>query len=433
MNETTTETTYPEVSTLPAIKPLADAALERLGLAVAVVERLKGYGKLVLADLTDKKAANDLDEKRKEVKRFRVAWENACKEGRSEANAIADAWVKAQNSLSADFKSTEAHLAKQVEAFENEQERLRKIAEEERLEKIRLRVESVVSVGAPLDMGLVNTLDDEAWGAYIEELQASAQILETATRQADELTALGDPATPAEVLQMEAHEIEHRLSVARKADHDRKEAARIQEEEEEAERQRVAAQEKAARVRLETGAQRMRDLAMLGSVVDLDAVADMTPDAFEVALATATQEKADRDAAAAKAAQEQRERDEELARMRQAEADRLEAERQAEEKRLQLEREQEDARRRAEEAEAEKARQEAERKAKEEREAEEARILEASRPEREKIAAWAKATIEELTKGTPEIADPQLSQMVTECIAGLVDDLGSLRAAVEDA
>lgn len=28
MNETTTETTYPEVSTLPAIKPLADAALE---------------------------------------------------------------------------------------------------------------------------------------------------------------------------------------------------------------------------------------------------------------------------------------------------------------------------------------------------------------------------------------------------------------------
>lgn len=334
MNETTTETTYPEVSTLPAIKPLADAALERLGLAVAVVERLKGYGKLVLADLTDKKAANDLDEKRKEVKRFRVAWENACKEGRSEANAIADAWVKAQNSLSADFKSTEAHLAKQVEAFENEQERLRKIAEEERLEKIRLR---------------------------------------------------------------------------------------------------VAAQEKAARVRLETGAQRMRDLAMLGSVVDLDAVADMTPDAFEVALATATQEKADRDAAAAKAAQEQRERDEELARMRQAEADRLEAERQAEEKRLQLEREQEDARRRAEEAEAEKARQEAERKAKEEREAEEARILEASRPEREKIAAWAKATIEELTKGTPEIADPQLSQMVTECIAGLVDDLGSLRAAVEDA
>lgn len=319
---------YPEVSTLPAIKPLADAALERLGLAVAVVEKLKGYKQLVLSDLTDKKAANDLDEKRKEVKRFRVAWTSACKEGRAEANAIADAWVKAQKTLVEDFEQVEDHLERQVSAHTSEVARIAREAEQARQAKIQARLDAMSAAGIPVDLVRATELSDEAWTEYLGKALDAKAKLDAAAKVAEELTALGDECTAGEALQLTDEQIEHRLGVARKADHDRKEAARIKAEEEQAKKDRIATEEKATRERLERGYRRGRELALLGSTGhEVEPLADMTEEAFAVALETARQEKADRDAKAAEERRIQDEKDAELARLKKAEADRLERER----------------------------------------------------------------------------------------------------------
>lgn len=357
---TTPAVAYPEVSTLPAIKPLADAALERLGLAVAVVEKLKGYKQLVLADLTDKKAANDLDEKRKEVKRFRVAWTNACKEGRAEANAIADAWVKAQKTLVEDFEQVEDHLERQVSAHASEVARIAREAEQARQAKIQARLDAMSAAGIPVDLVRATELSDEAWSEYLGKALDAKAKLDAAAKVAEELTALGDECTAGEALQLTGEQIEHRLAVARKADHDRKEAERLKAEEEAAEAKRKAAEEKASRERLERGYRRGRELALLGSTGhEVEPLADMTEEAFAVALETARQEKADRDERAAEARRVQEEKDAELARLKKAEADRLEAERVA------LEAREAEAKANADKAEADAkaAREEAEREA----------------------------------------------------------------------
>ena len=406
---------YPEVSTLPAIKPLADAALERLGLAVAVVEKLKGYKQLVLSDLTDKKAANDLDEKRKEVKRFRVAWTNACKEGRAEANAIADAWVKAQKTLVEDFEQVEDHLERQVSAHTSEVARIAREAEQARQAKIQARLDAMSAAGIPVDLVRATELSDEAWTEYLGKALEAKAKLDAATKVAEELTALGDECTAGEVLQLTDEQIEHRLGVARKADHDRKEAARLKAEEEQAERDRIAAEEKAARERLERGYRRGRELALLGSTGhEVEPLADMTEEAFAVVLETARQEKADRDARIAEERRVQEEKDAELARLKKDEADRLEAERQA------LEAREAEAKANADKAEADAkaAREEAERE-------QEAARLEALRPEREQIAAWARAFIDAMPK-FPAITDNALQQTMIEAAAKAVAILGTI-------
>lgn len=418
--EATTEATasdvlapsFPEVSTLPAIKPLAEKALERMGLAMATIERLKGYGKLVLSDLTDKKGAKDLTEKRLEVKRFRNALERECKSGREEANAISKGWVSAEKALSEPFEEIEEHLAKQVEAHEAELARIAQEAEQDRKQKIAARIEAVVTAGAPVNLEKIETLGDEGWEAYLSELAESKRLLDTATAIAEELTALGDECTVAEALQLEPEQAEHRLAVARKADHDRKETARLAEEEAEAERQRIAtaekdrleriaSEERATRERLERGYLRGRELSLVDCTGhEVEELADMTEEAFDALLASARQEKKDRDARAADERRQQEERDAELARLRRAEADRLEAERLALEQR---EREAIEAAERAEQ-EAREAREQAER---EEQERLEAERLEAQRPEREKVSAWAQAALDAMPS-TPNIEDPDI-------------------------
>ena len=320
---------YPEVSTLPAIKPLADKALEKLGLAVAVVEKLKGYRQLVLSDLTDKKAANDLDEKRKEVKRFRVAWTNACKEGRADARAIADAWVKAEKTLVEDFEQIEGHLEKQVEAHTAELARLAKVAADALKAKIQARLDAMTAAGIPADFVRATELSDEDWSDYLAKALDAKAKLDAATAIADELTSLGDECTPGEALQLDAEQAEHRLTVARKADHDRREAQRIKDEEAAAEAARVEAErvarveaDRLARVRLERGSLRLREMSLLGAPADLDTLADLSDEAYAVALETARQEKVDRDQRAADERQAQAVRDAELARLQQQEADR---------------------------------------------------------------------------------------------------------------
>lgn len=420
---------FPEVSTLPAIKPLAEKALERLGLAVATIERLKGYGKLVLSDLTDKKGAKDLETKRLEVKRFRNAWERECKSAREEANAISKGWVVAEKALAEPFEEIEEHLAKQVEAHEAELARIAREAEQARKQKIASRIEAVVSAGAPVNLEQIETLGDEEWDAYLSELVESKRLLDTATAVAvaEELTALGDECTVAEALQLEPEQAEHRLAVARKADHERKEAARLAEEEAEAERQRIAdaekerleriaSEERTTRERLERGYRRGREMALVECTGhEVEELADMTEEAFDALLASARQEKEDRDARAAEERRQQEERDAELALLRKAEADRLEAERLALEQR---EREAIEAAERAE-REAREAREQAER---EERERLEAERLEAQRPEREKVAAWAKEAHDAIPK-CPEVSEAlyrEVESVYLE-IAGILD------------
>lgn len=430
---------YPEVSTLPAIKPLADKALERLGLAVAVVEKLKGYGKLVLSDLTDKKCANDLDEKRKEVKRFRVAWTNACKEGRAEASAIADAWVKAQKTLVEDFEKVEDHLERQVSAHTSEVARIAREAETARQAKIQTRLDAMSAAGIPVDLVRAAEMDDATWSDYLAAALDAKAKLDAATKIADELTALGDDCTAGEALQLTDEQAEHRLAVARKADHDLKEAARIKAEEEQAEKDRAAAEEKATRERLERGYRRGRELALLGSTGhEVEPLADMTEEAFAVALETARQEKADRDTKIAEERRIQDEKDAELARLKKAEADRLERERLALEER---------------EREA-KAADKAEADAKAEREEAERGIVSGSpvieipddesalvrgicsthdhEPEREQIAAWARAVLDGMPS-TPAIVDPSLADRMVATVDGVRESLLALEQAMGEA
>lgn len=178
----------------------------------------------------------------------------------------------------------EAELRKERDDWDAEQARIAREAEQARQAKIQARLDAMSAAGIPVDLVRATELSDEAWTEYLGKALEAKAKLDAATKVAEELTALGDECTAGEALQLTDEQIEHRLAVARKADHDRKEAARIQREEDEANRKR-----------LETGALRVRELALLGAPADLDTLADMTPEAYAVALETATQDKADRE------------------------------------------------------------------------------------------------------------------------------------------
>lgn len=225
----------------------------------------------------------------------------------------------------------EAELRKERDDWDAAQAKI----EADRLES---RVNAMTAAGIPVDLvraSDLSDLSDEDWADYLAKALDAKAKLDAATKLADELTALGDECTPGEALHLTDDQIEHRLGVARKADHDRKEAKRIADEEAaaqalriETERQRAAAEEKVARERLERGYRRGRELALLGAVGhEVEPLADMTEEAYQVAIETARQEKADRDAKIAEERRIQEEKDAELARLKQAEADRLERER----------------------------------------------------------------------------------------------------------
>lgn len=413
---------YPEVSALPAIKPLADKALERLGLAVATVQRLRSYRDLVLADLTDKKGAKDLTEKRLEVKRFRTAWVRECKDGREEANAISKGWNSAEKALAEPFEEIEEHLAAQVEAHEREVARIAREAETARQAKIQTRLDAMSAAGIPVDLVRATEMDDATWSDYLAAALDAKAKFDAATKIADELTALGDDCAAGEALQLTDEQAEHRLTVARKADHDRKEAARIKAEEEQAEKDRVAAEEKATRERLERGYRRGRDLALLGSTGhEVEPLADMTEEAFAVVLETARQEKADRDERIAEERRQQEAQSAELARLRQIDADRLQREREALKQRE-----------REAEAATEQARRDADAAREQAEQEQEAARLEALRPEREQVAAWARAFIDAMPK-FPAITDNALQEAMVEAAAKAVAILGTLEQAMGEA
>lgn len=422
----------PEIpETLPV--PLTSAQVTEREL-----RRLEAYRGEVLADVTDKKSAKAIDEKRLEVKRARTTAARICKEQREEAIKVQKGWVAIEKGIADRLSPVEDHLEQEAERHDAWKRAEAKKAEDARREKIRLRVEEVVAEGIALEMQHVETMDNEAWDHYIATKSADQRARKRATAIAEELPALGDPCTVEEAMELEEHQAEHRLAVARKADHDRKEAARIKAEEEaeakrkadaeaQAERERIASEERAARERLERGANRMRELALLGAVEELDILADMTETAWEVALATATQDKADRDRLASEERQRQADRDAEAAALRQQESDRLRREAEAMEQRD-----------REAKAAAEKAEQDAkearEAAAREEQDRQERERQEALRPEREKVAAWARAALDGMPS-TPDITDAGLLNRMRQTVIAIrealldLEEIGSTPAA----
>ena len=147
---------------------------------------------------------------------------------------------------------------------------------------------------------------------------------------------------------------------------------------------------------------------MLGSIgLDAEALADLTEEAFQVALETARQEKADRDERIAEERRQQDERDAELARLRQEDADRRQREREAIEQRE-----------REAEAAAEQARKDAAAAREQAEQEQETARLEALRPEREQIAAWARATLDAM-RSTPNITDSNLLRTMRNTVEGI--------------
>jgi hypothetical protein len=418
------ESDEPEAAEAVAIVETLPAVLTAAQVSERELRRLETYRGELLADVTDGKAAKNLDAKRREVKSARTTAARICKEQREEAIKIQKGWIAIEKGIADRLAPVESHLeaeAARHDAWKAEQAR---IAEAARLDKIRQRVEQAVAAGIPLSMADVETMDADAWDAHIAQATRSKAIRDQAEAIASELSALGDPCDIDEALALTIHQAEHRLAVARKADHDRREAERIKAEEEaeaqllaaeaeQAERERVAAEERAARERLERGANRMRELALLGSSEELDILADMGDEAWSMALAVATQDKADRDRIAAQERQAQAVKDAELARLQQEAADR---ERIAAEALEQAEREAQAAA--LEAARIEAARLEAER-------------IAAQRPEREKIAAWARATLDGIP-AAPEIVDRDLLAMMSATATMIRDALQDIEDAMKD-
>jgi chromosome segregation ATPase len=152
-------------------------------------------------------------------------------------------------------------------------------------------------------------------------------------------------------------------------------------------------------------------LALLGASGDLDALADMTEEAFAVALETARQEKADRDARIAKDRADQAAQAAELARLQKEEADRIQREADALEQREREAQEAADKAERDAKIAHEEAQAEADRIAEEER-------LAALRPEREKVAAWAHAALDAMPD-IPEVTDAALLRTLRNTVEGI--------------
>lgn len=405
--------------TLPAVLTAAQVTEREL-------RRLEKYRGEILDDVTDPKAAKAIDAKRLEVKRARTTATRICKEQREEAIKVQKGWVAVERGVAERLQPIEDHLEREANRHSEWKAEQDRKAEAARILRIKTRVEQVVAVGAPLNMADVETMSEEAWTEHIDAIAAAVAVKAKAKAIADELTALGDECFAEEAEALTDEQAEHRLNVARKADSDSKEAARIKAEEEaeakrksdaeaQAKRDEQVAQERNARERLERGANRMRELALLGSPADMEVLADMTDEAYAVAVTSATEDKRHRDTLDEQERQRQAERDAELARLQQQEADR-QREQAAEQERI--------------EREARETAEKAEREAKEAREAAEAEEaaqkerdrLEALRPEREKIAAWARQVLDGMPS-TPEITDADLLLKMRQTVVAIRDAL----------
>ena len=255
MDDTTLTAELEEIETLPA--PLTAAQVTEREL-----RRLETYKGAVLADPSDAKSARRLDEMRREVKGVRTTAARICKAEREEAVRIQREWVAVEKQIAERLEPVEDHLRDEAgrhDAWKAEEARK---AEEDRREKIRIRVEDLVRLGAPLDMHAVETYDDAAWLAYLDQAANKVAARREAEARAARLTETGDECSTEEAASLTDDQYAHRLTVAQQAQREREELARIQAEEK-AEAERKAKEEQARKDAEE--AQRRADLERIAA------------------------------------------------------------------------------------------------------------------------------------------------------------------------
>jgi hypothetical protein len=336
--------------------------------------------------------------------------------------------VKAE--LARPLLEVENRLRTDRDAYDAEQARIAKEAADAKRKETEARLATMARYGIAPNIVLADSATADEWAAKVAGWEEDAQIKRAAEALAATLTALGDTCDWAEALHLTEEQAKHRVAVAKKADHDRKEAERLRLEEEAAEAARKAKDESLERIRLEKVARRVRDLADLGMFVAFDDVSAMSEDEYGDAVAKACESR-EQTAAAERERQEtakaQKERfdrgsdrcktlarlgnydhqpddiadldDEAFATIKQV-AIAAKTTRDAETaRRIQEEQERQEVARQAQETAAEQRRQD---NARRERERQEA-----LRPQREAVATWAQAALDAMPT-TPSIDDPDI-------------------------
>lgn len=204
---------------------------------------------------------------------------------------------KTAQELSAPLLAAEDRLRKDRDDYDAEQERIKAVAAEAAKAKRQQRINESVAVGIAPNLDEIDNSSDEEWNELVAHARAAHELRQRAISISSTLFALGDPCTEEEAAILTDEQAEHRIAVARKAQHDRDEAERLRiEAEAEAERKRIADQAEAdrlERVRLESVAQRVRTLAGMGGEYSFADVEAMDDDAF-CAAKIALQDAADR-------------------------------------------------------------------------------------------------------------------------------------------
>ena len=100
-----------EIATTETLPEVLTAAQ----VTTAELARLEKYRDEVLPDVTDRKAALALDEKRKEVKRIRLVAEKICDGEREEAMRTNQKWLGIRGDVCGRLKSVEKHLDDEFE------------------------------------------------------------------------------------------------------------------------------------------------------------------------------------------------------------------------------------------------------------------------------------------------------------------------------
>lgn len=415
-DETHEQTAQDPVETLPAVLTAAQVTSE-------VIARLKAYSGEVLADVSDRKAAIAIDDKRKEVKRVRLVAAKIIDGEREEAMRTNQRWLDTKREVCGGLEEVEGHLAAEVQRHE-----AWKLAEERRIEDEKRasrakRFAEAKEVGVDVSLEQIETATSEEWDSIIADARRAQELAQRAQKIADLLTELGDVCSMTDAAELTDEQAEHRIGVARKDKDARDERARIEaEEKKEAERKE--------RERLETVAHRVRELAELGVTIAFETLSQSTNEQYAELLANAmlAKERAEEarrqadDAARAEQARAQlglaraktladlgeyRHDSGDLALLEEGAfehlrsiAEEAKSARDAETARqLQAEQERQEATRQAQERAEEQERQEA---AARERERQEA-----LRPQREAVAEWAQAALDAMPS-TPDIDDPDI-------------------------
>lgn len=426
-----------EIATTETLPEVLTAAQ----VTTAELARLEKYRGEVLPDVTDRKAALALDEKRKEVKRIRLVAEKICDGEREEAMRTNQKWLGIKGDVCGRLKSVEKHLDDEFERHEEWKRAEAKRIEDEKRASREKRLQQAREADCAASMGDIETMDEAQWSAMIESAKAVQATRLRAAKIVSDLAALGVTASADDAAAMTDDDVAAAIKTAQDAEADRK-------ADEKRKADAKAEADRLERLRLERVAQRVRDLSERGAARRFEEVEAMSDEEFAEAITEAdkaVQAEADRKAEEARKIQEEREamergsqRFRELSALGESrhtidELSAMGAEVYAEvlagAKAAKAKRDEEDAQR---EREAQ-AKRDADRKAQEERDEQdrkerdqrERERVEALKPQREAVIAWANSVI---VPALPDIADEDLGE-VAACAR---EDIGVILAKLID-